>query len=683
MAKLNLTKSTTVAELRAEFFASFGAQVKVYIGRSVADESATLADAGLTNDGKFECRSSLTVASFIERMVAEYGLKVKVYTCDEWVAVLDGLTLESAGKVKKQAVKKDMEDMIAYQRTESEVEVIPTEEIKKSATYGEYVINIASNNSVTVVKGGTVCDNAKGALREVAALVGFEVAASWNTQQLGSKLVDAINNGVYAPKQKTAEADKGVKVNDKICVDGIAYLVLEENELLICGVTDDCPEELVIPDVVSYGGKKFVVTSMGYEVDWSEDGWVDDDEVESSEEESDNQIDGKNIYEFYENSRLKSITFPDTLSFLGTEAILECENLEKVVIGSGIEKICSGAIDFCPNLKMIEIHRAESDIEFESGGGVAFTNNSPNMKVQYVTAFRTISGLEHIKQIVEMLKNDDVYTSGYSVDKTSIENIFNRTKENTKENILARLTIIDSMYSTQMGRRYYGLDELATVISNFSNLEELASTFVKNPTDASIFKCKIEGKKLLSLIPISRTVSLFNEKYGINKNGEDSGVAISLITKYLYFLTGYKFPIYDSIAMEMFPKLWEYCDLGYAPRIKPTKHSGADDYGEDAISCFVSAINDLVEKLGLKNEPLKYDIVDRILWYVGKICRGNLSLILGQNEYTALASSYKEQTGSDTFEFDINKININKLPFLASNKILKEFFELAKSIKNI
>ena len=199
---LVLQKGTVVADLKAAFSARFGAKLRIYSGRSQADVSATLGELGLTNEGDFECRASLTVGSFIERIQKEHGLKVKVYTCDEWVAVLDGLTLESAGKVKKNAVKADMESMIAYQRTDEEVEPVAVEAIKKSATYGDYTINIAPNNSVTVLKGGVACDNAKGALREVAALVGFEVDAAWTTQQLGSKLVDAINSGEYVAEPK-------------------------------------------------------------------------------------------------------------------------------------------------------------------------------------------------------------------------------------------------------------------------------------------------------------------------------------------------------------------------------------------------------------------------------------------------------------------------------------------------
>ena len=132
MAVLNLTKSTTVAQLKKEFNETFGAMLRIYSGRSQAEETVTLGELGLSNEGTFECRSSLTVVRFIERMQNEFGLKVKVYTCDDWVAALDGLTLESAGKVKKNAVKADMESMIAYQRTE-EVDVAETERQKAEA----------------------------------------------------------------------------------------------------------------------------------------------------------------------------------------------------------------------------------------------------------------------------------------------------------------------------------------------------------------------------------------------------------------------------------------------------------------------------------------------------------------------------------------------------------------------
>ena len=176
---LKLTNTTTITELAAQFNARFGSVLRIYNGRSKADDSAVLKDVGLSNEGTFVCRASLTVGSFIERMQNEFGLKVKVYTCDEWVAVLDGLTLESSGKVKKNAVKADMESMIAYQRSDNSL--------------GGYSIEAKEDGGFLVKKDGIECENAKAAMREIAAIVGLEVDPAWTTRQFGAKLLKAIN----------------------------------------------------------------------------------------------------------------------------------------------------------------------------------------------------------------------------------------------------------------------------------------------------------------------------------------------------------------------------------------------------------------------------------------------------------------------------------------------------------
>lgn len=176
---LKLTNTTTITQLTAQFNARFGSVLRIYNGRSKAEDSAVLKDVGLSNEGTFVCRASLTVGSFIERMQNEFGLKVKVYTCDEWVAVLDGLTLESSGKVKKNAVKADMESMIAYQRSDNSL--------------GGYSIEAKEDGGFLVKKDGIECENAKAAMREIAAIVGLEVDPAWTTRQFGAKLLKAIN----------------------------------------------------------------------------------------------------------------------------------------------------------------------------------------------------------------------------------------------------------------------------------------------------------------------------------------------------------------------------------------------------------------------------------------------------------------------------------------------------------
>ncbi len=178
MCKLQLKESTTVEELRKEFNDAFGANLKIYNGNKVANLTDTLGSLGLTAEGVFECRSSLTVASFIERMQANHSLTVKVFTCDEWVAVLDGLTLKSAGLVKKNATKADMESMIAYQRTNNDLQ--------------GYTLEAREDGGYIVRKDGVECENAKAAMREIAGMIGLAYEASWTTRQFGAKLLKAI-----------------------------------------------------------------------------------------------------------------------------------------------------------------------------------------------------------------------------------------------------------------------------------------------------------------------------------------------------------------------------------------------------------------------------------------------------------------------------------------------------------
>lgn len=251
-------------------------------------------------------------------------------------------------------------------------------------------------------------------------------------------------------------------------------------------------------------------------------------------------------------------------------------------------------------------------------------------------------------------KKDD---SGYSLGKSTIMKVFSATAGYTKEDLLARLTLIDSMYSTQMNRRYYGLDELAGLLEILHKKKPLKETFLEyiRNKDFTIFD-----------IP-SISKNLFAEKYGIGKNGKDKGLAVSLISKYAYFETNFEFPIYDSIVREMYPRIWEYCgfDKKEMPKIE-----------RNDITMFINAIDTLKDRLKveLNSNSITYDTLDRILWYVGKIYRGNLSLVLSRKEYDAFAKQYTK--------FDIETADLSKLPIKKDN-ILYNFFALAKELKEL
>lgn len=62
---------------------------------------------------------------------------------------------------------------------------------RKSAISGEYIITVEDSGSIRVCK---IADNTKGALRECASAKGFEYDPNWTTQQFGAKLIKEFGN---------------------------------------------------------------------------------------------------------------------------------------------------------------------------------------------------------------------------------------------------------------------------------------------------------------------------------------------------------------------------------------------------------------------------------------------------------------------------------------------------------
>jgi len=85
-----------------------------------------------------------------------------------------------------------------------------------------------------------------------------------------------------------------------------------------------------------------------------------------------------------------------------------------------------------------------------------------------------------------------------------------------------------------MNKRFFGLDDLAAELNRFT------------PDDKSLQdKCL----QFISDTSINNGIeNLFNSKYGIRKTGHNVGQAG-------YFLTNYKFPIYDTLAKRSYSLL--------------------------------------------------------------------------------------------------------------------------------
>ena len=312
--------------------------------------------------------------------------------------------------------------------------------------------------------------------------------------------------------------------------------------------------------------------------------------------------------------------------------------------------------------------------------GNIITKIATMAKLQDISSKDAATHLKELQRVFKLLAETDVYQveSGFSADKEAILKVFEITKEETKADILVRLTLIDSMYSTQMSRRYYALDELAEFLVKLSKgksgkLKQMFLDFAKDPEKAN---------KLFDL----NKSNLFSESYGIGKDGSDKGVAISLISKYAYFDTGFQFPIYDSIACEMYPLVWNYCGFDKKSMPKLIHSENGRVVGDTTLVEYTKAINLLIKKLDCKE--LNYDLLDRFLWFVGKIRRGNLSLVLSREEYELTMKKYPVQSVTTTLKngkekttveyFNIEKVDLQKLSYLRKNPLLMEFFKLAK-----
>lgn len=217
-----------------------------------------------------------------------------------------------------------------------------------------------------------------------------------------------------------------------------------------------------------------------------------------------------------------------------------------------------------------------------------------------------MKNLSDLKEKAELAFEILESNTGYSKGKLIIKGFFENNDKLTKEIIEKQLTLIDSYYSTNMARRYYGIEEIAEfMISNITNSkEELKKRFIEFAKEPhNDYKIK----------------DLFNNHYGYKKTGEPFGKAISLISKYAFFITDFNFPIYDTIVREVYPNLTGYY------------------IDENNFLDFILKTRELLEQSNISN----YNKLDNLLWLIGKINRGNYSLILDKEKYINLVSKIK------------------------------------------
>lgn len=221
-------------------------------------------------------------------------------------------------------------------------------------------------------------------------------------------------------------------------------------------------------------------------------------------------------------------------------------------------------------------------------------------------------------ELEKEIKTDTI--SSYIQQRGLINKIFYTTSTEygnaPLSSILLRLIVLDSLYSTNASYSYFSFDNMANEISNIGNESKVVNYFYS----------LVEGK--------GDYEHLFDKKYGIRKNLSSGSLQMSLMSKYAYYqLLQHKkqcplgFPIYDSLAVTMYPKV---CKLITKSEVK---------IKSDTIGEYIESLNNLRKMIfgdyeGLVFETFQqYDLLDAYLWRMGKVNEGNFSLLFSEKDY--------------------------------------------------
>lgn len=252
-----------------------------------------------------------------------------------------------------------------------------------------------------------------------------------------------------------------------------------------------------------------------------------------------------------------------------------------------------------------------------------------------------------LKKVVVMLNNSNkAQVTSYVQQHAMINRIFT-TEMYDIGTIMLRLTVIDSLYSTNAAYSYFSLDELAEKIYALGS-----------ETDAEEYFYSIACGK-------PDTKGIFSNVYGIRKNLDSGSRQTSLVSKYAYYCLQQKpisyplgFPIYDKLAANTYPKVCR--NLGITPYKDFTSN----------VEKYVAALNELRKNIfdddNLFMQKQQFDVLDAYLWRIGKIDKGNYSLLFDKKGYETFITNIglKGDSSSD-FVKKVSelcrKLNINNI----------------------
>ncbi len=255
--------------------------------------------------------------------------------------------------------------------------------------------------------------------------------------------------------------------------------------------------------------------------------------------------------------------------------------------------------------------------------------------------------LNNYSELAQTILNQE---TRYHANKKIIQDIFKTPSVTFKDTIQFRLTVIDSYYSTQMSKRLYGIEDIANELVKYNDdtLKLEIANFLQNPTKGII-------------------KDLFKKPYGFDKEAKNAKKAISLLSKYLYFLSDCQFPIYDTLGKVSYNLL------------KNNNHISSKALTDDNYFELMIALN--------QSSTIKdFEKLDNLLWLLGKIKEGSFSILMDKSKYETIVKQvdFSKAVKSQEKDKSIRKYIQNN--YKTSNSFSpneKEFLEFAFTLNEL
>ena len=159
------------------------------------------------------------------------------------------------------------------------------------------------------------------------------------------------------------EVGEGGVVGSKFEIDDILYTIDENNTASLTSANKAISGAVVIPNQVEYNGKKYDVTSIGYQAFYNCSNLTS---VTIS-----NNVTSIGESTFYGCSGLTSITIPSSVTYIGESTFTSCSGLTSITIPNNVTTIGKNAFGFCSSLISLIIPNSVTNI-----GEYAFRNCS-------------------------------------------------------------------------------------------------------------------------------------------------------------------------------------------------------------------------------------------------------------------------------------------------------------------